>query len=44
MLWIFLPKIESEPNTLSLSFNLADGIIIGLALNGLQSIENETGK
>jgi len=44
MLWIFLPKKESEPDTPFLSFGLINDIIIGLALNRLQFNENEKGK
>ena len=44
MLWIFLPKKESEPDTSCLSFGLINNILIGLALNGLQSNENENEK
>ena len=44
MLWIFLPKKESEPGTSFLSFGLINVILIVLALNRLQSNENEKGK
>ena len=44
MLWIFLPKKESEPDTSFLSFGLINVILIVLALNRLQSNENEKGK